>query len=80
MIREQRSAVMYLRIVILSRNPFPDRRKYIALRFEVFTAVTMKIVVFWDTETISYFKGDTLHLYYSVQPVNAIKDLRFSRR
>jgi hypothetical protein len=40
--------------------------------FEVFTAVTMKNVVFWDIKTSSYFTGDTLHLRYRVQPVNAM--------
>jgi hypothetical protein len=42
------------------------------VRFEVFTAVTMKNVVFWDIKPISYFTGDTLRLRYSVQPVNAM--------
>jgi hypothetical protein len=31
-------------------------RKYV--RFEVFTAVTMKDVVFWDIKPSSYFTGD----------------------
>jgi hypothetical protein len=42
------------------------------VRFEVFTAVTMKIGVFWDIKPISYFTGDTLRLRYRVQPVNAM--------
>jgi hypothetical protein len=41
-------------------------------RFEVFTAVTMKNVVFWDIKPSSYFTGDTLRLRYRIQPVNAM--------
>jgi hypothetical protein len=44
----------------------------IFVRFAVFTAVTMKNVVFWDIEPSSYFTGDTLRLRYRVQPVNAM--------
>jgi hypothetical protein len=43
-----------------------------SIRFEVFTSVTMKNVVFWDIKTSSYFTGDTLRLHYTVQPVNAM--------
>jgi hypothetical protein len=32
----------------------------------------MKNVVFWDIKPRSYFTGDTLHLHYTVQPVNAM--------
>jgi hypothetical protein len=46
-----------------------ERKIYI--RFEVFTAVTMKNAVFWDIKPSSYFTGDTLLLHYRVQPVNA---------
>jgi hypothetical protein len=46
-------------------------RKYY-VRFEVSTAVTMKNAVFWDMKPSSYFTGDTLHLRYRVQPVNAL--------
>jgi hypothetical protein len=41
------------------------------LRFEVFTAVTVKNVVFWDIKSQFVFQGDTLRLRYRVQPVNA---------
>jgi hypothetical protein len=41
------------------------------VRFEVFVAVTMKNVVFWDIKT-QYFTGDTSRLRYRVQPVNAM--------
>jgi hypothetical protein len=44
----------------------------IYVRFEVFTAVTMKNVVFWDKKLSSYCTGDTLRLSYRVQPVNAM--------
>jgi hypothetical protein len=47
-----------------------DKRSNV--RFEVFTAVTMKNAVFWDIKPTKYFTGDTLRLHYSVQPVNAI--------
>jgi hypothetical protein len=42
------------------------------VRFEVFTAVTMKNAVFWDIKPSSYFTGDTLRLRYRVKPVNAM--------
>jgi hypothetical protein len=41
------------------------------VRFEVITAVTMKIV-FWDIKPSSYLTGDTLRLRYKAQPVNAM--------
>jgi hypothetical protein len=41
-------------------------------RFEVFTAVTMKNVVFWDIKISSYLTGDTLRLLYRDQPVYAM--------
>jgi hypothetical protein len=40
------------------------------LRFEAFTAVTMKNVVFWDIKPSSYFTGDTLPPHYRAQPDN----------
>jgi hypothetical protein len=46
-----------------------DENKPRDVRFEVFTAVTMKYVVLWDTKPSSYFTGDTLHLHYRDQPV-----------
>jgi hypothetical protein len=42
------------------------------VRFDVFTAVTMKNVVFWDIKPSSYFTGDTLRLSYRVQTVNVV--------
>jgi hypothetical protein len=42
------------------------------VRFEGFTAVSMKNVVFWDIRPSSYFTGDTLRLHYRIQPVNAM--------
>jgi hypothetical protein len=42
------------------------------VRFEVFTAVNMKNVAFWDIKPSSYLTGDTLLLHYRVQPVNAM--------
>jgi hypothetical protein len=39
---------------------------------DVFTAMTMKNVFFWDIKPTSYFTGDTLRLRYRVQPVNAM--------
>jgi hypothetical protein len=43
------------------------------MRLEVFTAVTVKSAVFWDIKA-------QLRLRYRTQPVNAMQDLRFSRR
>jgi hypothetical protein len=40
--------------------------------FEVFTAVTVKNVVFWGKNTSSYLTGDILRLHYRAQPVNAM--------
>jgi hypothetical protein len=42
------------------------------VRFEVFTAVAMKNVVFWDIKLSPYLTGDTLRLHYTAQPVNAM--------
>jgi hypothetical protein len=42
------------------------------VRFAAFTAVNMKNAVFWDIKPHSYFTGDTLHLRYRAQPVNAM--------
>jgi hypothetical protein len=44
----------------------------VSLRFEVFTAVIMKNVVFWDIKPGSYLTGDILRLRYRVQPDNAM--------
>jgi hypothetical protein len=43
-----------------------------SVRLEVFTAVTMKNVVFWDRKPSSYLKGDTSRLRHKVQPFNAM--------
>jgi hypothetical protein len=50
------------------------------VKFEVFTAVSMKNALSWGIKPISYFTGSTLSLRYRVQPVNDMYDLRFSRR
>jgi hypothetical protein len=42
------------------------------VRFDVFTAVTMKNVVFCDIKPSSYFTGDTLFLRHRVQLVNSM--------
>jgi hypothetical protein len=42
------------------------------VRFEVFSAVTMKNAVFWDIKSRSYLIGDTLRLGYRAQAVNAM--------
>jgi hypothetical protein len=51
------------------------------VRFEVFTAVTMKNALFWDiaTQFVSQREHITSPLY-SPAPVNAMQDLRSSRR
>jgi hypothetical protein len=48
--------------------------------FEAFTAVSMKVGVFWDIKPSLYFREDTSHLHYRAQPVNALQDLKVSRR
>jgi hypothetical protein len=47
------------------------------VRFNVYTAVTMKNAVFWDIKTCSYLTKDKLRLRFRYQPVNAMKDVRF---
>jgi hypothetical protein len=42
------------------------------VRFEVFTAVTMKNVVFWDKNSSSYLTRNILLLRSRTQPVNAM--------
>jgi hypothetical protein len=46
-------------------------KNIINVRFEAFTAVTMKNVVVWDINPSSYLTGDTLGLCYRAQPDNA---------
>jgi hypothetical protein len=41
------------------------------VRFEVFTAVSMLHTVFWDINTSSYLKEDTLLPHYRAHPINA---------
>jgi hypothetical protein len=45
--------------------------KYVDVTLEIFTAVTMKNVVFWDIKPSTYLTRNTLHLRYSDQPINA---------
>jgi hypothetical protein len=62
------------------KTPFTPHRKHVTsplhspagLRFEVFPAVAMKNAVFWDIKLSSYLTGDTSHLRYWAQPVNAM--------
>jgi hypothetical protein len=42
------------------------------VRFEVFTAVTMKNTVLWDINPSTYFTRNTLLLCNRNQPVNAL--------
>jgi hypothetical protein len=44
--------------------------KYV--RFEAFTAVAAKNVVFWDIKPNSYLTGDILRLRYTAQTVNTM--------
>jgi hypothetical protein len=60
---------------ITSPQQSPVGKCYV--RFEVFRAVTVKNVDFWDINTTSYLTVDILRLPYRVQPINAIYDLRF---
>jgi hypothetical protein len=41
---------IYLNEIIIAAD-FPTPRKHVLVRFEVFTAVTMKNAVFWDIKT-----------------------------
>jgi hypothetical protein len=53
-------------------SPLQNPAVYCYQRFEVFTAMIMKNVVFWDIKSCSYFTGDTLRFCYRDQPVNAM--------
>jgi hypothetical protein len=57
-----------------------DPAGYFYVRFDVFTAVSMMYAVFWDVK--AHFVPHRKHATspYIAQPVNAIKDLTFSRR
>jgi hypothetical protein len=46
--------------------------KFTLLRFEVFTAMTMKNAVFLDKKNNLYVTEDTLRLCHTFQPVNAM--------
>jgi hypothetical protein len=59
---------------------FGCKSKVEDVRFEVFTAVSVKNVVFWDIKPKLYLTENTLHLRYGPQPVNAMYDLRFLQR
>jgi hypothetical protein len=59
-------------MVVLHRHKSVRVQGIRGVTFEVFTAVTMKNVVFWDIKPSSYLTGDTLCLRYRVQPVNAM--------
>jgi hypothetical protein len=58
--------------VVSAADPLRSLISYNCVRFEVFTGVTMRNVVLWDIKPSLYFTGDTLHLHYRVQPVNAM--------
>jgi hypothetical protein len=49
-------------------------------RCEVFMAVTMKNVVFWDIETQFVPHGKHMTSPLQTQPVNSMEDVRFPRR
>jgi hypothetical protein len=44
-----------------------------SVRFEVFTAVTMKNSVFWDIKPSSYLLGTLLRLCFREQPVHSLQ-------
>jgi hypothetical protein len=48
----------------------PTYSRYV--RFEVFTAVSMKIAIFLDIKHCSYLTGIKLLLLYRAQPVNVV--------
>jgi hypothetical protein len=50
------------------------------VRFEIFTAVTMKNAVIWDIKIQFLPHKKKNIIFYRVQPVNAMYDLSFSRR
>jgi hypothetical protein len=50
------------------KNKIPSRH----VKFEEFTAVTIKNAIFWDKKPRSYLIGNTLHPHYGAQPVNAM--------
>jgi hypothetical protein len=58
--------------LIPSKFDMADLR-YCFVDFQAFMAVTMKDAVFWDIKNpSSYLLGDTLHLRYRAQLVNAM--------
>jgi membrane protein DedA with SNARE-associated domain len=60
-------------------SPLQIPAGYCYVRFDVFTAVTMKNAVFWAKKTSSYLTGDTC-LRYRAQPVNSVQNLTVSRQ
>jgi hypothetical protein len=42
------------------------------VKIEVFVAVELNDIVFWDIKPSSYLTGNTLSLCYRAQPVNAV--------
>jgi hypothetical protein len=60
----------YLYLLFYTVQRVGKKQKFV--RFQVYTAVTMKNVVLWDIKPSSYFTGDTLRLRYIVQPINAM--------
>jgi hypothetical protein len=56
----------FSKIILLDANSF------LLIRFEGFTALTTKNVVFWDIKTQSVPHRRPFRLRYSVQPVNAM--------
>jgi hypothetical protein len=49
-----------------------DTKCRMLVRFEVFTAVTMKKVLFWDIKPSSYLTENISRVRYRAQPVNAM--------
>jgi hypothetical protein len=52
----------------------------LTLSIELFKAVIMKNVVFWDKKPSLYLTENTLLIRYIAQPVNTMSGLKFSRR
>jgi hypothetical protein len=53
-------------------SPLQSPASYYYVRFEVFTAVTMKNGIFWDIKPSSYLTVDILRLHYRAQPVKTM--------
>jgi hypothetical protein len=61
-------AIFHPRTFALRYRP---RTKFCHVRFEVFAAVIVKNIVFWDMKPSSYLTGNTI-LLYRARPVNAM--------